>query len=81
MAEPETTAVPVGDESYVEDRLGNTLAVVQGNEHVWIDVLFAGDDPSDKGNWHQVATLLPAQARNLIELLRAGMATLEQQNV
>jgi hypothetical protein len=72
--------VAVGDEHYVQDRLGNTMAVVMGHEHVWIDVLLAGDDPKDLANWHQVATLLPAQARSLIELLSAGVATLENQN-
>src|SRR6476661_2232411 len=76
----QTSAVPVGDENYVEDRLGNTLAVVQGNDHVWIDVLVAGDDPSDNGNWHHMATLLPHQARDLIELLKAGVATLDQRH-
>jgi len=82
MSNSQTTVkpVPVGDERYVEDRLGNTLAVVMGEEHIWIDVLLAGDDPIDKNNWHQVATLLPHQARGLIELLSAGVATLENHN-
>ena len=78
MADSDTT-LSVGSESYVEDRLGNTLAVVMGEEHVWIDVLLAGDDPKVLANWRQVATLLPLQARSLIELLSAGVATLEDQ--
>ena len=72
--------VAVGSESYVGDRLGNTLAVVMGEEHVWIDVLLAGVEPTDPRNWHQVATLLPHQARALIELLSAAAATLENQH-
>lgn len=68
----------VGDEHYIKDRLGNTLAVVMGFEHVWIDVLLAGDNGSD--NWHQVATLLPAQIKGLVGLLSAGAAILENQN-
>jgi len=79
MSKSDTT-LSVGSESYVDDRLGNTLAVVMGEEHVWIDVLLAGVEPSDPRNWYQVATLLPHQARSLIELLSAGVATLEKQN-
>lgn len=76
---PETT-VEVGDEHYVEDCLGNTLAVVVGNEHVWIDVLMANDDASVHANWRQIATLPTTQIRSLISLLSNGLAFLENQN-